>query len=104
MKEDSSLNLSDINVDEENNLPISDFKSELRILVVDDEPFNLMAMKTVLQCASKKAGFYEKIVEELTDYAPSGQKALDKIAKGVRYGLVLTDISMPMIDGNELAK
>ena len=48
------------------------FKSNLRILIVDDEPFNLMAMETVLKMASAKVDISDEIIQEITDYASSG--------------------------------
>ena len=48
------------------------FKSNMRILIVDDEPFNLMAMETVLKKAGAKIDISTEILSEITDYATSG--------------------------------
>ncbi|UCE31696.1 MAG: sigma-54-dependent Fis family transcriptional regulator [Burkholderiales bacterium] len=64
----------------------------LNVLVVDDEP----AIRQVLSAAIRKAG-YE------VDSARSGVEAASKLAKG-DFDVVLTDISMPVMDGMELLR
>lgn len=76
--------------------------TEKRILIVDDEPYNIMGMQVNLSRVGIK-GLIRKI-----DRAYNGSEALKKVISGLEdgkhiYGLVLTDISMPVMDGFELA-
>jgi YesN/AraC family two-component response regulator len=63
-----------------------------RILIVDDEEFSLSALEVVLKCAKIN-------VKDRVDLAMSGQDALELVklseSNGMRYCLILTDISMP---------
>lgn len=72
-----------------------------RILIIDDEEFSLSALEVVLKCANIN-------VEERVDLVMSGKEALELIqiteTNGVRYSLILTDISMPQMNGIELTK
>ena len=77
-----------------------------KILLVDDEAFNLQAMKNILQVAFDRNGHSRHLVEKLVDTALNGKIAVDKVrqlyeTKGELYGLVLTDIIMPEKDGFE---
>ena len=77
--------------------------STKRILIVDDEPYNVMGMQVNLNRIGIK-GLSRKV-----DRAYNGQEALKKVISGLEdglhvYGLVLTDISMPVMDGFELAE
>ena len=65
-----------------------------RILVVDDSPVNRMVMRAML----KKLGITNIVLAE------DGKDALAKIEKGPAFDLVLTDLWMPVMDGNELVK
>ena len=65
----------------------------VRILVVDDHPVNLLFMRTTL----KKLGFQN------FDEAGSGKEALDFFAQH-KYDLILMDCQMPDMDGFEAAK
>ena len=80
------------------------YDCNMRILVVDDEPFNLVAMQTLLKKAFVKSRLDDKIMLEITDFVTSGQKAIDKINQGFKYGLIVTDISMPVMDGFVMSK
>ncbi len=60
------------------------------ILLVEDDPFNALLLKTIL----RKWGI-------TTDDASSGFEALEK-AKSKSYDLVLTDINMPGMSGTQL--
>lgn len=62
--------------------------SSHRVLVVDDSPTNLMIASTTL----RKAGYQ-------VDTAESGRDAIDLLMNKSDYGLVLMDISMPVMDG-----
>jgi CheY-like chemotaxis protein len=79
-------------------------KSKSRILVIDDEPFNLKAMDILLNLASKDLNFQVDMIKNMTDFCSSGKEALEKIESLFRerkttYGLVITDCSMPVMDG-----
>ena len=63
-----------------------------KILVADDEPFNLRALCYVLE----KAGFQ-------TIEARDGEEAMEKIA-AQRPALVFLDIMMPAVDGYEVCR
>jgi CheY-like chemotaxis protein len=72
-----------------------------RILIVDDEPFILDALRIVLQCATAdRPGIMFK---ERVDTANNGVSAVEMVknqyAKGFVYKLVLMDCNMPKMDG-----
>ncbi len=70
-------------------------KKHLRVLVVDDEPFN----REVLAMAVKEA--VQNGVE--VDYAEDGEQALEKVmAKD--YDIIFLDLRMPVMDGIEACK
>jgi CheY-like chemotaxis protein len=73
------------------------FKSN-RILVVDDEEFCIGSMQAILF----SLGFNTKYQ---IDYCITGQEALDQVIlstiNGFAYSAILTDISMPVMDGIE---
>jgi len=77
-----------------NDGPVSSFKTDVSLLVVDDHPVNLLFMRKVL----KKLGFNH------VDEAASGREALDILLGGHRYDLILMDCQMPEIDGFEACK
>lgn len=69
-----------------------------RILLVDDEPYNLIALKIML--------FKCNIPEDLIDRAYNGQEAYEMVQKAYKlkqysYGLIIMDCSMPIMDGYE---
>lgn len=69
-----------------------------RILIVDDEPYNLLGLKIVLQ----QSGI--KNILKIVDTAYNGQQAIDMVIKGFNqddysYGLIFMDCSMPIMDG-----
>lgn len=64
----------------------------LSILVVDDNPANIVSMEALL----KRNGF-------MADMASSGSEALEKMLRN-EYGLVLLDVQMPEMDGFEVAE
>ncbi len=66
-----------------------DFKGK-RILIVDDEETNWLLLKDSL----------EETHAEM-QWARIGQEAIDLIASGERYDIILMDIRMPIIDGFE---
>ena len=69
-------------------------------MIVDDEPFNVMGMKIMLQ----QYGF--KNIIKIVDKAYNGEEALRLIKKSYfnskdpfNYGLIFMDLSMPVMDG-----
>ena len=73
-----------------------------RILIVDDQNFNIEALKIILT-------FICKLPDEIIDIAMSGQAAINLIKANVQqnknrdcnYTLILCDCNMPIIDGYE---
>jgi CheY-like chemotaxis protein len=65
-----------------------------RILVVDDVPANLLAMRVLLKKIDKDVQI---------DEASSGNDALSLVL-GHHYSLVLLDVQMPEMDGYEVAQ
>ena len=67
-----------------------------RILVVDDEEFCLSTIKLLLKLASV-------CIDTQVDFCLNGQEALEKVQQaselGLGYKLILTDFSMPIMDG-----
>jgi CheY-like chemotaxis protein len=61
-----------------------------RILVVDDDEFERTLSRTILEDAGHQVRF-----------APNGEVAL-RIFKGQEIDVVITDLSMPNLDGHEL--
>ena len=72
-----------------------------RILVVDDEEFCLASMKAILFNMGLDTKFQ-------IDFCINGQEALDQVVNstvnGFAYKAILTDISMPVMDGIEATK
>lgn len=71
-----------------------------RILIVDDEPYNILGLSIVLQQSG-----YERIVQ-LIDKAYNGKEAVDLVKKAYKekkhsYGLIFMDCSMPIMSGYE---
>ena len=74
-----------------------------RILIVDDEPFNILGM----QLNINKLGING--LSGLYDRAYNGYEAILKVKDLYEsthqiYGLIFTDISMPIMDGYELTE
>lgn len=73
--------------------------NNFRILVVDDEPFNMMACK----CVFRGAGM--KNVDKLVFTALNGELAVQIIKEEIdkfktsRYNLIFMDLNMPVLDG-----
>lgn len=71
-----------------------------RILIVDDEPYNILGLKVLLTEASHLS------ILDYIDQASSGQEAVNKIMntfiKGdYHYGLIFMDLNMPVLNGYE---
>ncbi len=69
-----------------------------RIMIVDDEPYNLLGLQIVIQ----QTGF--KNLDQLIDKASNGEQALDLVKdafkmKKFSYGLIFMDCSMPIMNG-----
>ena len=71
----------------------SNSKSNYRILVVDDNPINLLVMTQYI----RNLGYYE------VDTSDSGADAIQRITEGNRYRLILMDMVMPEMSGAEAA-
>ena len=72
-----------------------------RILIVDDEPFNIDAIKIVTQCATANLNNFD--FKNRVDTATNGLKAIEMVKKrtkdGYTYKLILMDCNMPQMDG-----
>lgn len=69
-------------------------KSDLSVLIVDDNEINLMLMEDVLETIG--------IIDVKT--LENGLKAVEEIEKNANYDIILMDISMPVMDGYEASK
>ena len=77
-----------------------------KILIVDDEPFNLYALHNIFDIIDLKDR--DTIIVEALD----GQQALDIIINDYKtnfekyscFDLILMDFQMPIMDGNESTK
>ena len=83
-------------------------ESQNRILIVDDEPFNLYGLENVLKLAITRFGYSAELIEKLVDQASNGKEAINMVKslyrdKGQLYGLIITDLSMPVLDGYDSA-
>ena len=74
-----------------------------RILVVDDEPMNIMAITHMMQMALKNLGHNPEILSDFMDTASEGTEAVNKFkAQSVSenpYVLIFMDCSMEPMDG-----
>lgn len=82
-----------------------DIKAD-RVMIVDDEPFNVDAMKIILQCATaERPGFNFK---NRIDTANNGLNAVElfkhKYKSGCSVKLILMDCNMPKMDGYEATR
>jgi len=72
---------------------------------VDDEPFNIDAMRIILQCAT--ADRQNFMFKQRVDTASNGATALElvkkKVSDGFIYKLILMDCNMPKMDGYQCA-
>lgn len=80
------------NLQEETNISFEKYKSK-KILVVDDNKLNIKVARRALQN-------FEFEIDEAED----GQVCLDKINAGNEYDLILMDIMMPNMSGEETIK
>ena len=72
-----------------------------RVMIVDDEPYNIDAIKIVLQCATADIPSFN--FKNRVDTATNGLKAVELLKKnyqeGYSYKLILMDCNMPKMDG-----
>ena len=73
-----------------------------RILVVDDEPFNIYGMQLILNMIGPKS------ISKIVDTAHNGMDAINSVKAAhykhddtYCYGLILMDLSMPVMNGYE---
>lgn len=64
-----------------------------RLLVAEDNPVNRMVIGTLL----RKLGLQPEFVED-------GQAALDAVVQGPRFDLILMDVQMPVMDGQQATR
>jgi two-component system chemotaxis response regulator CheY len=65
----------------------------ITVLVVDDSVTMVLSLKTTLSLNGYKV-----------ESAGNGQQALEKLKAGLKPGLILTDINMPVMGGMELIR
>jgi CheY-like chemotaxis protein len=78
---------------------LPDMEVRLRILIVDDEPYNLLGLRVILEAADE-SGFIKDYIDEATN----GFDALRAVKKAAlegnfMYGLIFMDSTMPIMDG-----
>jgi len=68
-------------------------------MIVDDEAFNCIALKGLIKCLGMDN------TENLIDVCYNGEQAVELVKEAIsdndldRYSLILTDCSMPFMDG-----
>ena len=72
-----------------------------KVLVVDDDPFNLRAIKLMFREVSRRIGYN---VHQNTKYVSTGNDAVKELMflfmdRERSHDLVIVDLSMPEIDG-----
>ena len=102
-------------------IKLPSLNKENRILLVDDEAFNIMAHRVILgeaetsiikEICNQKFGsghnhlLPDSSIENIVDVCKNGQEALKAIkdafySREYQYFLILTDLSMPIMDGFE---
>ena len=81
-----------------------DTSYSMKILIVDDEIFNIEALKCILESV-----FHFDNLSNFCDFALNGFSAYEKVKKNVEYNnglgcdyhLILMDNNMPIMDGCE---
>ena len=73
-------------------------QTKRRILIVDDEPYNLIGLRVIINAAFDDGG-----IDELIDQVQNGLEALEAVSNAIdfHYGLIFMDCSMPVMDGYE---
>ena len=67
----------ELNINRHVTAPVTEVISKERILIIDDDPFNLVSLKILLKLTLKKLGLPEVIIEKLVDQGSNGQQAVD---------------------------
>lgn len=53
--------------------------ADKRILVVDDEPFNLKSIKYLIELSASRHGIPEEAIQQFIDYARDGDEYVQKV-------------------------
>ena len=66
-------------------------------------------MIIILKASARQLEYSDTLIDDVVDLASNGQEALEKVEErfntlGTSYSLIMTDISMPIMDGFETAK
>ena len=61
-------------------------------------------MMIILKAAAAELGLPSTLIESITDKELSGDAALTQVMQNKEYKLIITDLSMPMMDGYETTK
>jgi CheY-like chemotaxis protein len=80
-----------------------------RILLVDDEPFNLLSVKVLLKTITRQLGIDPNIIEENLDSVTDGIEAIEAVIRldevfNMHYSLIITDLQMPRLDGYQTSR
>ena len=75
-------------------------QTDRRILLVDDEPFNLLSVKVLLKTITRQLGKDPCIIDEILDSATDGIEAIEAVMRlnemfNLHYSLIITDLQMP---------
>ena len=101
-------NMTNINVGSAlaSSVAVEKYHCTKRILIVDDEPFNLNGLKIIFKMTLKRMDIDPRIMDDIIDSACNGKEALNRVQrlnqedKG-QYALIFMDCSMPIMDGYE---
>ena len=61
-------------------------------------------MMIILKASAAELGLPPTLIESITDKELSGDAALTQVMQNKEYKLIITDLSMPMMDGYETTK
>jgi CheY-like chemotaxis protein len=77
-----------------------------RCLIVDDEPFNIDALRITLQCATAEVANFN--FKNRVDTASNGLKAVEMVkqrySEGMCFKFIMMDCNMPKMDGYEATR
>ncbi len=82
--------LEKMKAEQENSVPKNLNYSNMRILVVDDNPLNIKVLRKAIKA-------YNFIIDE----GSNGLEAVNKVKSGNKYDIILMDILMPLMGGAE---